>query len=141
MTPANSTISLDGKFTIAMIDPAAVGADESGGQTRHWLVNGATISGMILGFCRYTATHIPHRRNRFHRFRHSDHRVRRPRSSLWHWTSSVCPSVSGFGPVAEPSACFTVTPSLSTLSLTASLRPLTSRLQMSVSRRSTSPLM
>jgi len=45
VTPANSSISLDGKFTIAMIDPAAVGADESGGQTRHWLVNGATISG------------------------------------------------------------------------------------------------
>lgn len=141
MTPANSTISLDGKFTIAMIDPAAVGADESGGQTRHWLVNGATISGMILGLCRYLATHITHRRNRFHRFRYSDYRVRRPRPSLWHRTPSVCPSVSGFGPVAEPRVPVSVIPSLSTLSLTASLRPLTSRPQMSVSRRSTSPLM
>lgn len=45
LTPANSTVTFDGKYTVAMIDPAAVGSDQSGGQTRHWLVNGATISG------------------------------------------------------------------------------------------------
>jgi len=45
LTPANSTVTFDGKYTLAMIDPAAVGSDESNGQTRHWLVNGATVSG------------------------------------------------------------------------------------------------
>jgi hypothetical protein len=45
LTPANSTITFDGKYTLAMIDPAAVGSDQSNGQTRHWLVNGATVSG------------------------------------------------------------------------------------------------
>jgi len=44
LTPANSTVTFDGKFTLAMVDPGAVGSDASGGQTRHWLVNGATIS-------------------------------------------------------------------------------------------------
>jgi hypothetical protein len=28
-----------------MIDPGAVGSDQSQGQNRHWLVNGATIVG------------------------------------------------------------------------------------------------
>jgi len=45
LTPANSTVTFDGKYTVAMIDPAAVGSDQSKGQTRHWLVNGATVSG------------------------------------------------------------------------------------------------
>jgi hypothetical protein len=44
LTPANSTVTFDGNYTLAMVDPGAVGSDTSGGQTRHWLVNGATIS-------------------------------------------------------------------------------------------------
>ena len=28
-----------------MIDPGAVGSDQSGGQHRHWLVNGAKVTG------------------------------------------------------------------------------------------------
>ncbi|KAF9792422.1 phosphatidylethanolamine-binding protein [Thelephora terrestris] len=43
LTPANSTITLNGNYTVAMIDPGAVGSDQSQGQNRHWLVNGATI--------------------------------------------------------------------------------------------------
>jgi phosphatidylethanolamine-binding protein len=43
LTPANSTITFNGSYTVAMIDPGAVGSDQSQGQNRHWLVNGATI--------------------------------------------------------------------------------------------------
>jgi hypothetical protein len=43
LTPANSTITFNGNYTVAMIDPGAVGSDQSQGQNRHWLVNGATI--------------------------------------------------------------------------------------------------
>ncbi|KII88786.1 hypothetical protein PLICRDRAFT_92481 [Plicaturopsis crispa FD-325 SS-3] len=42
---ANSSVSTDGNFTIVMADADVVGTDESKGQTRHWLVNGATVSG------------------------------------------------------------------------------------------------
>jgi hypothetical protein len=44
LTPANSTVTFDGNYTVAMVDPGAVGSSASGGQTRHWLVNGATIA-------------------------------------------------------------------------------------------------
>lgn len=32
-------------FTVAMVDPGVVGADQSAGQTRHWLVNNVALSG------------------------------------------------------------------------------------------------
>ena len=44
MTPANSTVTFNGNYTVAMIDPGAVGSDQSQGQNRHWLVNGATVT-------------------------------------------------------------------------------------------------
>jgi len=48
ITPANSSVSLTGNFTLAMVDADKVGTDESGGVTRHWLVNFVTISGTTL---------------------------------------------------------------------------------------------
>lgn len=45
ITPANSSVKLEGSFTLAMIDADIVGTDETQGQTRHWLVNGVTLSG------------------------------------------------------------------------------------------------
>ncbi|KAJ3473311.1 hypothetical protein NLI96_g13054 [Meripilus lineatus] len=48
VTPANSSVSLTGEFTLAMVDAGPVGTDESAGQTRHWLVNGVTLSGSPL---------------------------------------------------------------------------------------------
>ena len=45
LTPANSTVTFNGNYTVAMIDPGAVGSDQGEGQNRHWLVNGATVSG------------------------------------------------------------------------------------------------
>jgi len=43
LTPANSSVTFDGNYTIAMVDPGAVGSDQSQGQHRHWLVNGAKV--------------------------------------------------------------------------------------------------
>jgi phosphatidylethanolamine-binding protein (PEBP) family uncharacterized protein len=48
VTPANSSVSLSGNFTIMMVDADIVGTDESGGVNRHWLENGVTISGTSL---------------------------------------------------------------------------------------------
>ena len=45
VTPANSSVSLSGNYTLAMVDADIVGTDESKGQTRHWLVNDVTVSG------------------------------------------------------------------------------------------------
>lgn len=45
VTPANSTVQLSGNYTLVMADAGPVGTDESQGQTRHWLVNGATLNG------------------------------------------------------------------------------------------------
>ncbi|KAI0317753.1 phosphatidylethanolamine-binding protein [Amylostereum chailletii] len=45
VTPANSSVSLDGSFTLVMADASVVGTDETKGQTRHWLVNGVTLTG------------------------------------------------------------------------------------------------
>ena len=45
VTPANSTVQLSGNYTLVMADAGPVGTDESQGQTRHWLVNGVTLTG------------------------------------------------------------------------------------------------
>jgi hypothetical protein len=50
LTPVNSTTTFNGTYTVAMIDPAAVGSDQSSGQYRHWLVNGATVTNGNLTF-------------------------------------------------------------------------------------------
>ena len=43
VTPAEDGSKLEGVYTIAMVDIDYVGADISGGVTRHWLANGVTI--------------------------------------------------------------------------------------------------
>lgn len=45
IVPANSSVSLQGNYTLLMADADVVGTDESVGQTRHWLVNGVTLTG------------------------------------------------------------------------------------------------
>jgi phosphatidylethanolamine-binding protein len=45
---APSGTELDGNYTLAMVDPGAVGSDTSAGVTRHWLVNGLAIDGTAL---------------------------------------------------------------------------------------------
>jgi phosphatidylethanolamine-binding protein (PEBP) family uncharacterized protein len=45
VTPANSSVSLSGTYTLAMVDADVVGSKLPQGQTRHWLVNGVTVSG------------------------------------------------------------------------------------------------
>ncbi|KAG6909468.1 hypothetical protein DXG01_000454 [Tephrocybe rancida] len=44
VTAANSTVQLDGKFTIFMVDADIVGGDLSKGENHHWLVNGVQIT-------------------------------------------------------------------------------------------------
>lgn len=44
LTPANSSITFDGNYTIIMADPATAGSDQSGGVTRHWMLNYVTIA-------------------------------------------------------------------------------------------------
>jgi hypothetical protein len=56
--PANSTVQLTGSFTLIMADAGPVGADQSEGQTRHWLVNGVTLTGNPLAVENSTATAI-----------------------------------------------------------------------------------
>jgi hypothetical protein len=48
VTAANSSVVLAGNFTLAMVDAGPVGSDESLGQTRHWLVNGVTVSSSVI---------------------------------------------------------------------------------------------
>jgi hypothetical protein len=48
VTPANSSVTLDGTYTLAMVDADVVGSKLPDGQTRHWLVNGVTISGSTV---------------------------------------------------------------------------------------------
>ena len=48
VTPGNSSVSLTGNYTLAMIDADIVGAKLPEGQTRHWLVNGVNVSGSPL---------------------------------------------------------------------------------------------
>ncbi|KAF9459556.1 phosphatidylethanolamine-binding protein [Collybia nuda] len=45
VTPANSSVTLDGRFTIAMVDADVVGSDLSKGVNRHWLVNSVSVTG------------------------------------------------------------------------------------------------
>jgi hypothetical protein len=45
---APAGVKLDGNYTLAMVDPGAVGEDQSSGVTRHWLVNSLTIDGGAL---------------------------------------------------------------------------------------------
>jgi len=45
LTPANSSITFSGNFTLAMVDAGPVGFNESQGQTRHMLINGVTVVG------------------------------------------------------------------------------------------------
>jgi hypothetical protein len=45
LTPVNSTVAFNGNYTVAMVDPGAVGSDQSQGQNRHWLINGAKVIG------------------------------------------------------------------------------------------------
>jgi phosphatidylethanolamine-binding protein len=47
LTPANASVSLTGNYTLMMVDADIVGAPADN-NTRHWLVNGATISGDAL---------------------------------------------------------------------------------------------
>lgn len=42
MVPANASVQLPTTYTLALVDAGPVGTDQSAGQTRHWLVNGAT---------------------------------------------------------------------------------------------------
>jgi len=42
LTAANSTVELGSLFTLALVDPGAIGG-VNGQQTRHWLVNGVTV--------------------------------------------------------------------------------------------------
>ncbi|KAF9228043.1 PEBP-like protein [Gyrodon lividus] len=55
VTPANSSVILGGKYTMIMADAGPPGTDESHGQRRHWLVNGATISGTNVSMAGATA--------------------------------------------------------------------------------------
>ncbi|KAH8108484.1 phosphatidylethanolamine-binding protein [Phellopilus nigrolimitatus] len=45
VTVASTNSSLGSNFTLAMVDAGPVGSDQSKGQTRHWLVNGVSLSG------------------------------------------------------------------------------------------------
>ncbi|KAH9977127.1 phosphatidylethanolamine-binding protein [Lactifluus volemus] len=45
IVPANASVTPQGAYTIVMADADVVGTDETGGQTRHWLVNGVTLTG------------------------------------------------------------------------------------------------
>lgn len=42
---ANSSVSSHGNYTLVMVDANVIGTNESSGQTRHWLVNGVTLTG------------------------------------------------------------------------------------------------
>jgi phosphatidylethanolamine-binding protein (PEBP) family uncharacterized protein len=43
ITPANSSVSTTGNFTLMMVDASTVGTNESNGQVLHWLANSATL--------------------------------------------------------------------------------------------------
>ncbi|KDQ18117.1 hypothetical protein BOTBODRAFT_52916 [Botryobasidium botryosum FD-172 SS1] len=46
LTPANSSVTFSGQYTVAMVDADIVGTNEATtNQTRHWLVNGVSTSG------------------------------------------------------------------------------------------------
>jgi phosphatidylethanolamine-binding protein (PEBP) family uncharacterized protein len=43
-TGANSSVTLGDLYTLAMVDPGAIGGLSTPGPTRHWLVNGVTVN-------------------------------------------------------------------------------------------------
>jgi hypothetical protein len=43
ITPANSSVSTTGNFTLVMVDASFIGTNESNGQVLHWLANSATL--------------------------------------------------------------------------------------------------
>ena len=45
VTPGNSSVTLSGNYTLAMLDAGTVGEQLPDGQTRHWLENGVSVSG------------------------------------------------------------------------------------------------
>ncbi|KAH6918889.1 phosphatidylethanolamine-binding protein [Coprinopsis sp. MPI-PUGE-AT-0042] len=55
VTPANSSVTLDGAFTIAMFDINTVGEELPNGPTRHWLLNGVTLDGNTVSNATATA--------------------------------------------------------------------------------------
>ncbi|KAG6879956.1 hypothetical protein C0992_008890 [Termitomyces sp. T32_za158] len=46
VTAANSSVQLNGKYTIAMVDADVAGSDLSKGVNHHWLINGVEITGV-----------------------------------------------------------------------------------------------
>jgi len=48
VTPANSSVSLAGNYTLIMVDADVAGSNDSGNITRHWLMNGDTVTGDTL---------------------------------------------------------------------------------------------
>jgi len=48
VTPANSSVTLGGTYTLAMVDADIVGSDPAAGETRHWLVNGVTVADGVV---------------------------------------------------------------------------------------------
>jgi len=55
VTPANSSINLNGVYTLALVDADVVGGDISGGVTRHWLDNGVKVDGSTISNTSATA--------------------------------------------------------------------------------------
>ncbi|KAG9318372.1 phosphatidylethanolamine-binding protein [Chiua virens] len=47
VTAANASTALRGTYTVMMVDAGPPGADQSHGQRRHWLLNGASIPGSV----------------------------------------------------------------------------------------------
>ncbi|KAF9476608.1 PEBP-like protein [Pholiota conissans] len=48
VTPQDTSVSLTGNYTLAMVDADVVGSKLPEGQNRHWLVNGVTINGSTV---------------------------------------------------------------------------------------------
>jgi len=48
VTPANSSVSFSGNYTLAMLDAETVGSTLPDGVNRHWLVNGVEVTGSTV---------------------------------------------------------------------------------------------
>jgi phosphatidylethanolamine-binding protein len=48
VTPANSSVSFSGTYTLAMLDAETVGSTLPDGVNRHWLVNGVEVTGSTV---------------------------------------------------------------------------------------------
>ncbi|KAH8102846.1 phosphatidylethanolamine-binding protein [Cristinia sonorae] len=55
LTITGGNFTAEELFTLAMVDAGPVGSDQSQGQTRHWLVNGVTLTGEKAPFTVSTA--------------------------------------------------------------------------------------